>query len=140
LIGKPQCKIRFYDPDVGYENLKAEKDGEGLFVIKSIPYFIYNISVDDVVRAYDDPTDNVLCFSETVRHSAHKTIRVRPTDFTLEENRGEALLDKLESFGCTLETLPPRLIAVDLPDEATEKPVIEYLTSNSIRWEWADPS
>jgi len=125
---------------VGYENLLAEPTGEGLFVIKSIPYFIYNISIDDVVRAYEDETDEVLCFSETVRHSAHKTIRVRVTDYTVEDDRGEALLDKLESFGCTIETLPPRLIAVDLPDEDTEKPVVKFLTNNSIRWEWADPS
>ena len=133
-------KIRFYDADVGYENLRAEKKNEDLYVIKSIPYFIYNISIDDVVRVHRDETDHVLCFSELVEPSSHKTIRVRTTDFTLDDERGDALLDAIEDFGCDLETLPPRLIAVDLPSESVAKAVTEFLTRSSFRWEWAKPS
>lgn len=138
--GRELPKIRFYDADVGYENLRAEKKSGDLYVIKSIPYFIYNISVDDIVRVHRDETDRTLCFSEVIEPSPHKTIRVRTTEFTLDDQRGEALLDTIEGFGCDLETLPPRLIAVDLPSESVAKAVTEFLTRGSFRWEWAKPS
>jgi hypothetical protein len=60
------CKIRFYDADVGYENLWAEKSAHqnDAYVIKSIPYFIYEISVDDVVKAITDEEDGVLSYAD----------------------------------------------------------------------------
>lgn len=130
-------KISFYDPDVGYENLLAEEDEAGLYVIKSIPYFIYGISVGDTVRASNN-TDQVLSFLERVSHSGHTTIRVRPESFTLSDKEGETLLQSLKSFGAVVETLPPRLVAVDIPDNVQVQPITEFLTSRSIPWEWAD--
>jgi hypothetical protein len=131
-------KIRFYDPDVGYENLWAEKDAAGLYVIKSVPYFVYDISVGDTVRASENNTDQVLSFSERVSHSGHTTVRVRPETFTLSDEDGKALLKSLRSFGAVVETLPPRLVAVDIPDKVQARSITDYLTSRSIPWEWAD--
>jgi hypothetical protein len=131
-------KMRFYDPDVGYENLWAEKDEEGHYVIKSVPYFIYDISVGDRVRASEDNADRVLSFLERISHSGHTTIRVRPATFTLEQAEGESLLQSLKSFGAVVETLPPRLVAVDIPNKAHVESITEFLTSRSIPWEWAD--
>lgn len=59
-------KVRFYDPDVGYENLWTEKSGEDLYVIQSIRYFIYDISVGDVVRAEAVENGSVLALSRRV--------------------------------------------------------------------------
>jgi hypothetical protein len=131
-------KVRFFDADVGYENLWAEKRDADLYVIKSIPYFIYDISVEDVVRVAKDEADQTLCFSELVTHSEHSTIRVRPKDFTLDQQEGEELLRKIKSFGAVTETLPPRLVAVDIPSCGDVEPLTRFLTESHIPWEWAD--
>jgi Domain of unknown function (DUF4265) len=131
-------KIKFYDKDVGYENLWAEKLEDGLYNIQSIPYFIYNLSVDDIVRA--QPDDNELLFVEVVKHSDHKTIRVRPKTFTLDDKEGTTLINDLEKLGCIVETLPPRVIAVDIPPHVPAGAISKYLIARSIPWEWADPS
>ena len=131
-------KIRFYDADVGYENLWAERDDAGLYLIKSVPYFIYDISVDDLVRVEPDENDHVLCFREVIAHSKHTTIRVRPKEYTLSEPQGESLLRRLKSFGAVIETLPPRLIAVDIPTCEGVEPITRFLTEIAVPWEWAD--
>jgi len=131
-------KIRFFDSVIGYENLWAEKSGADLYVIKSVPYFIYDISVDDIVRVETDNNDEVLCFSETIAHSNHATIRVRPKEYTLSEPQGVSLLEKLKGFGVFVETLPPRLVAIDIPDCAHVEPLTRFLTEISVPWEWAD--
>lgn len=133
-------KIRFYDADVGYENLWAERavDHNDAYVIKSVPYFIYEISVDDLVKAREDETDNVLSYIETLRHSSHRTIRVRPKTFTLDQELGKKLIRELEKLGCITEELPPRLVAIDVPDEKTAISVSSFLTQESLPWEWAD--
>ena len=131
-------KIRFFDADVGHENLWADEKEEGLYLIKSIPYFVYNISVDDVIRAQWNKEDEILTFSEVVMHSEHTTIRVRLKSFTLDDDKAEVLLNKLEDFGAMVETLPPRLIAVDIPNPKHVDGIITFLTNDSIPWEWAD--
>jgi len=133
-------KIRFYDADVGYENLWAEKSSHqnDAYVIKSIPYFIYEISVDDVVKAITDEEDGVLSYAETLHHSPRRTIRVRPDSFTLEEERGQELIRQLEAFGCQTEELAPHLIAVDVPEENTAVSVSSFLIREKLPWEWAD--
>lgn len=131
-------KIRFFDADVGYENLWAEKKADDLYTIKSIPYFIYDISVDDVIRVAKDETDQILCFLETVSHSQHTTIRVRPKEYTLSDPQGKLLLDRLRGFGVVVETLPPRLVAVDIPDCASVETLTKFSTETSVPWEWAD--
>lgn len=136
---KTLVKVQFFDQDVGYENLWAEAIGENLYEIKSIPYFVYDISVGDVVRAKPN-AGQVLAFIEVVQQSSHKTIRVRPKNFTLDDEQGRSLQGQLEILGGVIETLPPRLIAVDIPPEVPLEPIEEFLRKSSIPWERANPS
>jgi|SRR5579875_2802494 len=131
-------KVRFFDADVGYENLWAAKSTDDLYVIKSVPYFVYDISVDDVVRVARDETDDVLCFVEVITHSKHTTIRARPKEFTLDQPQGEELISAIKGFGAVIEALPPRLIAVDIPNCEAVAPLTRFLTEKQIPWEWAD--
>ena len=117
---------------MGYENLWAEKNNDGFYTIKSIPYFIYDVSVEDAVKVADGETEGALIFLETISHSIHSTIRVRPSNFALSDPQGDSLLAKLRSFGVDLEILPPHLITVDRSDCDHIDPVTHFLTENSI--------
>jgi hypothetical protein len=91
-----------------------------------------------VVRVAEHESDRVLIFSETISHSCHTTIRVRPKDFIISDPQGESLLDKLKGFNVAFETLPPRLIAVDIPSCAQVEPLTRLLSESAVPWEWAD--
>lgn len=132
-------KIQFYDPDVGYENLWASPLEGDLYCIESVPYFVYGVSLRDVVRARPDQ-EGKLQFLEVVRASPNRTLRVRPEKFVLNDERGKDILKRLEDFGCRTEVLEPRLIAVNVPSDTDLRRVTDYLTSGGIPWEYANPT
>jgi hypothetical protein len=131
-------KVRFFDKDVGYENLWAEPIGGDLYRIESIPFFVYNISVGDVVRALHE--DDALVFSGLVDHSAHTTLRARFELWEVGSTEAEEFMDRLEASGAVIETHPPRLVAIDIPEPALVKQITELLSESGIRWDWADKS
>jgi hypothetical protein len=135
-------KAQFYEPDVGYENLWVLPSGAAdTYVVESIPFFVYNISLKDVVRAMvDDKRNDVVTFERLVEKSGHKTIRVRPDHFTLSDENGADLLKTIELIGCEFEILPPRLVAIDVPDEQKKGQIVTFLTKAALPWEYADPS
>jgi Domain of unknown function (DUF4265) len=136
---KEWVKIQFYDPDVGYENLWAcPLDGD-LYRIESGPYFIYGVSLHDVVRARPDQ-EGWLQFLEVTRASANRTLRIRPETFALADEQGKDTLKRLQAFGCKTEVLEPRLIAVNVPSDADLSEITDYLAAYGIPWEYANPT
>jgi Domain of unknown function (DUF4265) len=132
-------KIQFYDPDVGYENLWATDIGNGLYRIKSVPFFIYGISVGDVVSAKPD-SDGRLQFVAVERTSKNRTLRARAQEFDVSDQRCKDLTRELNSLGCTAETLKPRVIAISIPSEVDLQAVTNLLNSEGIAWEYANPT
>lgn len=132
-------KIQFYDPDVGYENLWAANMGNGFYRIESVPFFVYGISVGDVVSATPD-SDGRLTF-EAVKHSSNnRTLRARAEGFVVTDQKCKDLTKELNSLGCTTETLKPRVIAISVPPEVNLQAVTKVLTSGGIPWEYANPT
>src|SRR5437868_15163167 len=73
---KQYVKIQFYDQDVGYENLLGIPLGDDLYRLESIPFFIYDISLHDIVTAKPDQAGR-LQFLKVVRSSGNTTLRAR---------------------------------------------------------------
>jgi|SRR5712692_735088 len=134
-----RLKVQFYDSDVGYENLWATYLGNDSYRVESIPYFIYGISLHDVVEARPDP-EGRLQFLRVVGRSGNRTLRARPEQFAIAERRGVELIDTLKSFGCGVEVLEPRLVAVDVPKQIDMSAVTGFLTGDGIPWEYANPA
>jgi hypothetical protein len=136
---KELVKIQFYDPDVGYENLWASPSEGDLYTLESVPYFIYGVSLHDLVRARPDQ-EGRLQFLEVAKASGNRTLRVRPDAFELTDEKGKDLLKKLQGFGCKTEILDPRLIAVNVPSDIDLRRITDFLTSSGIPWEYANPT
>jgi Domain of unknown function (DUF4265) len=132
-------KVQFYEPDIGYENLWASPLGSDLYSIQSLPYFVYGISLHDVVRARPDP-EGRLQFLEVAKASSNRALRARPNTFALTDKEGRALISSLRELGCATDSLPPRLIAVSVPMTVDLTVVTDFLTSNGVPWEYANPS
>jgi Domain of unknown function (DUF4265) len=132
-------KIQFYDPDVGYENLWATNIGNELYRIESVPFFVYGVSVSDIVSARPD-VDGRLQFVAVKAASKNRTVRARAEDFEVAGPTGKDITRSLGALGCTTEILKPRIIAISIPSEVNLEDVTAFLTSKGIAWEYANPT
>jgi hypothetical protein len=132
-------KVQFYDADVGYENLWAVALGNDLFRIESVPFFIYEISRNDVVLARP-ASDGRLQFLEVVRPSTNRTLRTRLRSYMAEDPDGRSLIGSLKQLGCEVEVLRSRLLAINVPRTADLGAVTQMLSDRSLQWEYANPT
>ena len=135
-------KVQFYEADVGYENIWASPSDDAAYVIESIPFFVYNVSLKDVVLTHpsEDERPDLVSFERVLKKSGHKTIRARPNQFNLSDTKGGQLLAAIDKTGCKFETRPPRLIAIDVPSNTVLDRITAFLTNARVPWELADPA
>jgi hypothetical protein len=69
-------KVQFYDPAIGCENIWAAPLGDGLYRLENPPFFVYDISLDNVVAAAPNE-HGLLQFLTVIRRSGNKTLRAR---------------------------------------------------------------
>ena len=50
------------------------------------------------------------------------------------------ILSGLQSLGCSFEGANSRLFAIDIPPEVSLQAVRDFLVSNKVQWEYADPT
>ena len=98
----------------------------------------HGISVGDTVRVDDTAPDGVLSYVETVSRSSHATVRVRLSEFTVDDDGAKALTSEIERLDGAVECLPPRIIAIDVAEISTVQRLVDFLTGKSLRREWAD--
>lgn len=138
MVGSRLIKIQFYDPDVGYENLWAENVGGQHYQLKSVPFFIYGIAVDDVVRAIPDD-EGRLQYTNTLSHSGNRTLRARSEVFQRDRTVLDGIIQWLEEKGCDTETLNDRLVAINVPTSLELGVITKYLTERNLSWEFGHP-
>ena len=139
ISSSEMVKVQFYDSDVGYENLWATPITGDQYRLENVPFFIYGVSLNDIVQALPNP-EGRLQFIKVVERSGSRTIRVRPDQFTIDQKNGNELVRRLEALGCRIEVKMPRLIAVDVPKEVQVENVTGFLASDGIPWEYANPT
>jgi hypothetical protein len=119
----------------------AEPLGSGRYRIESAPFFAYGLSRDDVVRAAEGELPRV---EDVERKGGHRTLRVAlDPAFDVERAEVRALIGEFEAIGCTIETLPPHIVALDVPPELDVAEAVRRLQApfrdGILIWEWADP-
>ena len=124
------------------EWLWAEPLGSGRFRLESTPFFAYGLSHGDVVRGEEGGEEVRL--SAVERKSGHRTLRIAlDGEWDVGRPEVEHFLDELLAMGCTYETMPPKIVALDVPPEVDVGVVIARLQVQShdgvLVWEWADP-
>jgi hypothetical protein len=133
-------KVQFHDPAVGYENLWATDMMGNHYRIESIPFFIYGISLGDVVAVSPD-NEGRLQFSKLVESSGNRTLRARSDDFIKNAARRKKVTAGLKKLGAGVEELRSRLLAINVPLNIDLKAVTDYLTDDAkVSWEYANPA
>ena len=117
------------------ENLWAEKIGNNLFKVDSIPFFAKNIAVGDIVKVEYDEEEKLLYFDELVEPSGNSVVRIIPFDKSISGEIGKKLLD----LGCDWESLENgNLIAVHIPKEVPYGQIRTYLDEGSEKFDYQE--
>ena len=132
-------KIQFFEPDVGYENLWAAPIKGETYRIESIPFFVYGVSLGDIVKASPDG-EGRLQFEKVLQPSGHKTLRARSDDFIKHATRLKSVISHLRKLSSDVEVLNSRLLAIDIPPSANLETITKYLTNRAkVSWEYGNP-
>ena len=132
-------KIQFYDRDVGYENLWAASVNKERYRLENIPFFIYGVSLHDVVAASPDE-EGRLQFQRVVKPSGNKTIRARSDEFVKDAAKRRKVKSDLRRLGSGVEELRSRLLAINVPPNVDLKSITDYLTKDAkVSWEYGNP-
>jgi hypothetical protein len=132
-------KVQFYDPVVGYENIWAMPLGDGTYRLENPPFFVYDVSVDDVVSAIPNE-DGLPQFLTVVRRSGNRTLRARSKDLIGDSTLRSNIENHLEQIGCVVEEHRERLLAINVPPGVNLATVTSYLTESGLSWEHGSPS
>jgi hypothetical protein len=125
------------DMDMGVEaeNLWAASLGDGRYRIDNIPFYVYGISLNDVVRA--EETDGRLLFRSVVSHGGHSTYRILVKDSAGFDDTGfTSLWRVLEELGCAREIAKRRWIAIDVPPATDVFSVYKILDAGEEQGIW----
>lgn len=98
-------------PPFASEGVWVEDLGNGGFKIDSVPFYVQDLSAEDIVEAMPSPQGG-LVYVRTIQPSSNSTLRV----ILYEEGAREQLLKELCDLGCDYEiATPTTLIAVNIP-------------------------
>jgi hypothetical protein len=132
-------KVQFYDQETGYENIWALPLGDGTYCLENPPFFIYDISLHDIVAAVPDE-NGVLQFLSIVARSGNKTLRARSDALLQSPMFRSQVKAELLTMGCCVEEHRHRLLSISVPSSTDMAKVIDYLTTNRLSWEYGCPS
>jgi hypothetical protein len=115
------------------ETLWAERVDPRRFRLRNVPFFVFGVSVEDVVFAR--AAEGIFEFEGISIRSGHSTYRI----ITKETGSAESFGQKwqvLEQLGCTYEQGPGCLKAVDVPPRANIYKVYELLEQGEREGVW----
>ena len=102
--------------DLKAENVWAEDVGTEQYRIANVPFYFYDLSVEDIVTA--TPINGVLTFTRITSRGGHSTYRFLLSEgLTVKHPKFLRYWKKLRDQGCTYES-GRRWVAIDVPPKA----------------------
>jgi hypothetical protein len=118
-------------PPTAEESLWVRPLEEGLFQVDNIPFFAWDIALEDVVAA--DPEESMWRFRKVVRRSGHATLRLLLYDVA----EVPAAIERFVRLGCLSERSHiPGLIALDVPPSTPWAEVKRLLVEGEAKELW----
>jgi hypothetical protein len=123
-----------YPASKSWEGLWAEKAGDN-YVIKSIPFYLKNVSADDTVEAIEE---EFLMFRRVSSRAGHNTYRLLLSEHS--QLKTDDIVNELRQMGLGVEKEIGMLLAVDVPPGADQKMVDAFLIEGKEdgRWQLQD--
>ena len=129
--GTPLVKVIVEYLDDGVEKserLWAKPVGDGLYEIRSTPWFVFGINWGDTVRCAELAADEVPRVLSVDCTSGHRTLRVIFSPVSRrEDGRQEQILARLNAMSAYYERYNDRMVAVDVEPPADYDAVFDFL-------------
>ncbi|HLO97793.1 MAG TPA: DUF4265 domain-containing protein, partial [Fimbriimonas sp.] len=109
-VRMPDAKVRISttrDRETEHETLWATSLGNDLYKLDNSPFYAYDVSWEDVVRAVKIEGSGVVQFQEVVKRSGNKTIRIIFDEPLVPGNASQRVADALVKMGCSYEGVSP---------------------------------
>jgi hypothetical protein len=102
------------------ESMWAQTVGDGLYRIDNAPFYTYEVSCNDIVRAEQviDASVGFMRFTEVYGRSGHSTFRVFIGEGAKDADDAKHLFEMLKGMGCYVERANDRLVAIDAPPKS----------------------
>jgi len=134
-------KVRFHlnpedEQEFETESLWAEPVAPGQFRIGNCPFFVFGVSLDDIVQARE--TENGLEFEQVIARSGHSTYRVYlQGGLTLLDPEFKECWERIERLGAFFESANDRLAAIDIPPGKDSAAIYRLLEEGADLGIWA---
>lgn len=124
---RPTPTTRKRWPPVESERLRAQPLGENRYRIDNTPWFVRNLSADDVIEALAD--DGVLWATKKIESSGRLTVRVIPLSDGPAHDALKAVMATFAELGAASEGAGPTypVVALDIPPEADHAAILSTL-------------
>jgi hypothetical protein len=130
----PKSKIALRGDDGEIETVWAYELGNGQYKIDNTPWYAYGISWHDVVEAAPDEAGQ-LCLTRIAVKSGNRTVRILSDEPFTDE-----WLSKLVALGASYEGANRKYYGVNIPPGIDLGVVANFLISEGVEWEHADPT
>jgi hypothetical protein len=131
----PLVKIAFRDGDGEVETLWAFHLEGNQYILDNTPWYQYGVSWKDVIEAEREEVGGFPFFKRVLAKSGYRTVRISP-----EEPASDAFLERIKALGCSFEGANRKYLAIDIPPSVDLEIVVAFLTTEGVRWEYADPT
>lgn len=126
--------------DIAIETPWALPLGNDRYQLKNFPFHYYGISYDDIFEAKPALEDNAqLSITRVLEKSGHKTLRVVFEESIEDSEVSRQHLASLSEMGCGYEGNGSTFFVVNVQPHCDFGKVCDYLSSNDLEWEHADP-
>jgi hypothetical protein len=125
------------DGPIASESLWAERLGSNLYRLRNVPFYLYGVSEQDIVRAEEN--DGRLTAAGIIDRGGHSTYRIFLPEQSSEEQFARDWIP-LQELGCTYERATRRLVAIDVPPHTDVYAVYDVLErgEKDRRWEFEE--
>lgn len=141
--GKPTAgvKFRLRYPQAGFETetLWAYDLGKDRYRLANLPFWLYGVSVYDIVLAPYNKQSGFPSFKRVIIKSGNRTVRVCFSQRVNDGNESDRILNGLINLGCGFENADGFYFAINVPPATRLYLVAEYLEKTGVWWELADP-
>jgi hypothetical protein len=131
----PLVKVAFRDKEGEVETLWAFHLGGKRYQLENTPWYQYGVSWKDVIEAEPEEDDGLPFFKRVLTKSGYRTVRVASDEPVPEE-----FLERIKALNCSFEGATRKYLAIDIPPSVDLAIVVEFLTTEGVRWEYADPT
>lgn len=141
--GKPTANVRFKVRHAGVpgegETLWAYDLGKDRYKLANLPFWLYGVSVYDIVLAPYNMKSGFPSFKRVIIKSGNRTVRVCFSQRVNEGNQSDRILNGLIDLGCGFENADGFYFAINVPPSTKLYDVASYLEKTGVWWELADP-